>query len=264
MKLAIIGVGKMGGAILEGIIKANLLLKKDILLICRREEQKVNLEKEGYEVSLNVEDAYKTCDYILISIKPQIFPKVFDNSNKFDFSKKCIISIAAGVKMDELSNYFVGSTIVRGMPNTSALINESVTTVCSTNKDSKAYEEAIKIFKSIGEVVEIKEEEMDTTLPLNGSMPAYIYYFIKCFIDAAVKSGVEYNDAKKLVANTIISSTKMLLNSSEDIQTLINNVCSKGGTTIAGLKKMTSQSMDTIIEECYNACRDRSLELANK
>ena len=105
---------------------------------------------------------------------------------------------------------------------------------------------------------------MDATLPLNGSMPAYLYLFAKSFIDIAVKNGVDYETAKKLTAESIISSSKMILSSPDSIDTLINNVCSKGGTTIAGLYELYDNNFKEAVEKCYDACYRRSIELAKK
>lgn len=262
MKFAVVGVGKMGGAILKGIINKQIFNKEDILLIVHREEQLNELKSQGFNVSLNVEDSYNA-EVILLSIKPQMFKDAFATSVNFDFTGKVILSIAAGKDINTLKAMFKGGDVVRAMPNTSALINESVTTICAENKNDSYYR-AKEIIDSIGVSVEINEDQMDATLPLNGSMPAYIYYFIKSFIDSAVKSGIKYEDAKSLCVNTIISASKMLLTTDEDLQVLINNVCSKGGTTIAGLNKLTDAGVAYSISECYNACKNRSKELNEK
>ena len=105
---------------------------------------------------------------------------------------------------------------------------------------------------------------MDATLPLNGSMPAYLYLFAKTFIEAGVKNGISYDISKELTARSIIASAKMILDSEDSIDTLINNVCSKGGTTIQGLYELYNKDNDFIkaIERCYEECMKRSIELS--
>ena len=109
---------------------------------------------------------------------------------------------------------------------------------------------------------EIKEEEMDDTLALNGSMPAYAYLFAKAFIDYANKKGIDYDVARDLTCAAIKGSMDMILaNKETPIDTLIDNVCSKGGTTIAGLNKLYDNEFEKAIYECSEACSNRSKEL---
>ena len=102
---------------------------------------------------------------------------------------------------------------------------------------------------------------MDATVPLNGSMPAYLELFAKAFIDKAKMDGIDAEIAKKLVCESIISSASLILQSEDDIDTLIKNVCSKGGTTLAGLDKLYEYNFEKAIYECSEACKNRSSEL---
>lgn len=134
----------------------------------------------------------------------------------------------------------------------------AVATVCSKNKD---YSLAINILNSIGKCYEIEEKYMDATILLNGSMPAYLELFAKAFIDKAIKDGIDYDIAKQLVCESIITSANLILKSDEDIDTLIKNVCSKGGTTLAGLDRLYDYKFEEAIYECSEACKNRSKEL---
>ena len=102
---------------------------------------------------------------------------------------------------------------------------------------------------------------MDEVIPLAGSFTAYAYYYIKSFVDSAVKRGVEEEIAKKLVVESMIGSAEMVKQSGKDLQTLINDVCSKGGTTLAGLKVLEDNNLNEIIHKCSVACAERSKEL---
>ena len=103
---------------------------------------------------------------------------------------------------------------------------------------------------------------MDASLALNGSMPAYLELFAKAFIDKAVEDGIDYEIAKKLTCESIISSASLILQSDEAIEQLIKNVCSKGGTTLAGLDKLYEYKFEEAIYECSEACKNRSKELS--
>ncbi len=259
-EIGILGVGKMGGSILEGMLTNDLYSKKDMLLMVHSKDKFEDYKEDGFNVTFDPVDLFYSCKTIIIAIKPQMFKEVLNCCDKYDFDRRSIISIAAGVKIEQLEKYFKNATIIRAMPNTPALISSAVTTVCF-NKDNEYVTSAINIFNSIGKTYKVTEEEMDTTLPLNGSMPAYAYLFMKAFIDAAVKAGIDPEIAKGLCANSVISSAKMVLSTSETIETLIDNVCSKGGTTIAGLDKLREENFEKAIYDCYDACVKRSIEL---
>ena len=261
-KFAILGVGKMGSSILNGILEAKIYDKKDILLnLYSKEEIEYYGNKLGFNYVTDPKLLFESAELTLLSIKPQVFPEIEEIAKSIDFNKRGIISIAAGITLDYLHSLFKNADIVRIMPNTPALIKKAVATITSKNKDSKFYDIAFKIFNSIGKCYEIDESQMDATIPLNGSMPAYLELFAKAFIDKALKDGIDYEVAKGLVCESIISSAELILKSDEPIETLIKNVCSKGGTTLAGLDRLYDYKFEEAIYECSEACKYRSKEL---
>jgi len=262
-KLGIIGLGKMGNSILEGIISSGIYKKEDIILALHSEAKLQKYDEEGYNVTLNNEDIFMDSEIILVSVKPQAFDEACNTAKKYDFKGKCIISIMAGVKIETLETYFKNASIFRTMPNTPALIKNGVTTV-TTNVENKYQDIVLDIFNSIGKAYMITEDLMDASLPLNGSMPAYLYLFAKIFIEMGAKNGIEYETSKNLTAESIIASANMILQSNDSIDTLINNVCSKGGTTIAGLYELYDNNFEEAIKKCYEACVNRSIELSKK
>lgn len=260
-KFGILGVGKMGGAILDGVVSANIYNKNEIILYTPNELIKNDYLKKGFVFAENEAQLFKKSKIILIAIKPQIFDEVLPIAKNFDFENRCILSIAAGKSISNISSFFKNATIVRAMPNLPASIKEGAITVCA-NKENELSSDAINILSSIGVVRKIKETEMDDTLALNGSMPAYAYLFAKAFIDYAVEKGIDCDVARDLTCATIKGSMDMILeNKDTPIDTLINNVCSKGGTTIAGLNKLYENGFEKAIYECSLACSNRSKEL---
>ena len=261
-KIAILGVGKMGGAILDGIIKSNLYNKKEILLYIHSKEKLDKYLELGFDATSDVEELFKSAETILLAIKPQMFPEVLDSAKKYNFKDRSVISIAAGLTISYIEGFFKNAFIVRAMPNTPAQIGKGVTTVSSKDSKNPYFTKALNIFNSIGVAYEIKEDKMDASLALNGSMPAYLYYFAKGFIDQAVEDGIDFEVAKKLACESIKSSADLLLASTDSIDTLINNVCSKGGTTIAGLNQLQDNGFIDSIKKCSIACKNRSKELS--
>lgn len=262
-KLGILGVGKMGSAILEGVIKKEVYSIFDVMLYTPEIEIQNKYKNEGFVIANDEYDLFSNCQTILIAIKPQMFPTVLVNAINLDFTNKCVISIAAGQTISTVESYFKNATVVRVMPNTPALIASASTALCY-NRYNELVDKAKEVFCSIGAVEEITEEQMNESLPLNGSMPAYLYLFAKTFIENAVNLGIDYEVSKRLCCNAIIGSAKMILESSDDIDTLINNVCSKGGTTIAGLNELYNNDFKDAIDKCYSACVNRAIELNQK
>ncbi len=262
-KFGILGVGKMGSSILRGIISSGVFKKEDVLLNLYTDEEVALYGSEGFNyVKNDPKKIFESCDLTLLSVKPQVFPEVAKIADGLDFDGKGIMSIMAGVTISSIEVHFKNAKIIRVMPNTPALIKKAVATVCSKDTNSIYYKQVFDVLSSIGVAYPISEDKMDDSLALNGSMPAYLELFAKAFIDKAVKDGIDYETAKKLTCQSIISSASLILESDESIDQLIKNVCSKGGTTIAGLDKLYEHNFEQAIYDCSQACADRSRELS--
>lgn len=263
-KFGILGTGKMGGAILDGVLRAKVFSPSDIVIFDLNKESLDFYKKKGVSTSSCAEDVFKESNIMLIALKPQNYSSL-DIFSSIPSKGKTVISIAPGKKISMLENIFSDAIIVRAMPNTPALVGcATVTLFTKANPDDAALLYVKKIFSSIGKYEFLKsEKEIDLAIPLNGSMPAYLFSFVKEFVQNAILLGIDEPVAKNLCINSIIGSCKLLEDSKESIDTLINNVCSKGGTTIAGLDEMYKNGFQKAISGCYKACSDRSIELAN-
>ena len=105
---------------------------------------------------------------------------------------------------------------------------------------------------------------MNEIIPVNGSMPAFLYYFVNSYIKDAVSKGIAYETAKLLACESIIGSTKMILETNKSIEELIKDVCSPGGATLEGLRIFDENNFEEIIKESNKACILRAYELSNK
>ena len=130
------------------------------------------------------------------------------------------------------------------------------------NIDDETFKTVKNIFSSIGIVEEIDDEKMNEIIPVNGSMPAYLYYFAKAFIENAVEEGIDYEVAKKLASYAIIGSAKMILETDKSIDQLIKDVCSPKGATLEGLKVFDDNKVNEIIKKASKACIQRAYELS--
>lgn len=261
-KLGILGIGNMGGSILEGILKASIYQKEEILLYDVNKDVVTKYQNMGMNIAKDEKDLVENVKMLLLAIKPQML----DELKKYEFNTEgvVVISIVAGKTKEKLSEIFGKQKYVRVMPNTPSLIKHGATAVAKTEELSlEEFESIINIFKAIGHVEVISDSLINEVIPLNGSMPAFLYYFAKCFIEKGVKDGLDYNTAKNLACESIIGSAKMILESDKDIDTLIKNVCSPKGATLEGLKVFEENKTKEVIESVADATIKRAYELSN-
>lgn len=259
-EIGFLGLGKMGTSLLNGIIKKNLYPIEKIAFYAPSDKTKEKGLSYGINLTKDERDLLINSKIIILAVEPQKYHEIFQKFNDIDCKNKTIISLAPGKTISYLKQYFKNADIVRAMPNTPSLINEGVTTLAFDNNQN---EEVINIFSSIGIYMVVNEEDIDKMIPLQGSMPAYIFEFVKCFVDNAVNNGIDKNEATKTALHAIIGSCLLALNKNEDLDILIDSVCSKGGSTIAGMEKLKEFGFDRAIKECYEACLKRSQELKN-
>lgn len=260
-KLGILGLGKMGSSILFGIIRSNLYSKDEVLLYDVNEEVKNDLKSKGFKFSCNEQELVENVDTLLIAIKPQMFYKLKElNYSNLSLT---VVSIAAGKTIANLQEIFGNQKFIRVMPNTPALISSGATAIArGENVDEETFSKVKQIFASIGVVEEIKENKMNEIIPINGSMPAYLYYFIQAFIEQGVKDGIDYEVAKKLACEAVIGSAKMILETDKSIDQLIKDVCSPGGATLEGLYVFENEKFKETIYKASIACVNKAYDLS--
>ena len=257
-KIGFLGLGKMGSSILNGILSSSIYNKEDITFYAPSDKTKEKGKSLGISLADNERDLFISSQLIILAIEPQKYDEVFAKLNDIDFTDKIIISLAPGKTISYLKKIFKDAHVVRAMPNTPSVISKGVTTLAFDDIEIK---EVIDIFSSIGTYKVVKEEEIDLAIPLHGSMPAYFFEFIKAFRDAAISYGLDKEEATSLALHAVIGCAELALKSDEDLDTLIDKVCSKGGATIAGLNVLRENGFDEIIKKCYIACVNRSKEL---
>ncbi len=265
MKLAIIGLGNMGQAILSGILKNNILKADQIIAADKKfanPKFKIDEQFKKIKITADNSDAVQKADYIILAVKPQIIEFVLEDISDAAASK-VIISIAAGINTRTLSQYFAANAkIIRVMPNTPALVAEGMSALYYSNfveADEKAFVE--KIFSSLGKITVVKESDMDAVTGLSGSGPAFVYIFIEALADAGVLSGLDRQTALKLAAQTVKGGAEMVLSSDSHPAELKDMVCSPAGTTIAGVAELEKNAFRSGVIKAVQKAAARSEEL---
>lgn len=251
-----IGMGNMGFAILNG-----LLGKTEPESITFYERFKERMEdvsaRTNVSAAASIADCVKSSAYIVLAVKPQQYDAAIAELSKEIEEEQILISIAPGISIADLSAR-IGKKcrIVRAMPNTPALVGMGMTGVSyDASLFSEDEQEVIRsFFESFGRMEVVDEKLMDAVVCASGSSPAYVYLFIEALADSAVKYGMPRAMAYEMVAQTVMGSAKMVLETGEHPAKLKDQVCSPGGTTIAGVAALEEYGMRNSLLKATDAC----------
>ena len=265
MNLGIIGCGKMGSALVKGAIKENAIDGQKVMVIDLIPELARKLSKDiGATIAKTNDDLIKNSDVILLCVKPQDMISLTDSFAR-ERSSKLFISIAAGVKINDLENSFKNDDrVIRVMPNTPAMIGHGASAQSKGKNASESDTKFVsKILNAVGISIEVPEKQLDAVTGLSGSGPAYIYTVIEALADGGVLVGLPKEKALTLAAKTVIGAAKMVTKLDEHPAKLRDQVTSPGGTTIAGLAALESGKLRSTLIEAVKAATKRSEELGS-
>ncbi|MFH1283407.1 MAG: pyrroline-5-carboxylate reductase [bacterium] len=229
-KISVIGCGNMGSSIISGLLQSKLVKAKNILGC---DIAKSCLKGINVNSTTDCEKALFWGEIIIIAVKPQQISDLLSKVKKNSAKNKIIISVVAGKRIAFFQKYFnKGTVIIRSMPNTPAIIQEGAVAFAPSKNASKIQIDMAEcLLKSIGKVVRVKESQLDAVTALSGSGPAYVFYLAEIMIDAAKKMGLPSEIAQKLVFQTLIGASLLMIGSDYDPSVLRKKVTSPKGTT---------------------------------
>jgi pyrroline-5-carboxylate reductase len=266
-KISFIGGGKMGSALIKGILSGNLIAPGKVTVSDVVEEQLEGLRKTfGVSVTKDNKKAVSDADIVILAVKPQNMADVLEGISGSIDKGKLIISIAAGISTGFIEEYLKkGARVMRVMPNTPALIGEGAAAIArgslATDED---FAFTLHIFEAVGIAVAVKEELMDAVTGLSGSGPAYAFVIIDALADAGVNMGLGRDIALKLAAQTLLGAAKLCLIGDKHPAVLKDMVTSPGGTTIAGLQAIEEGKLRATMMAAVQAASLRAKELGRK
>jgi len=269
LKLAFVGSGTMAEAIIKGILKRQLLPAQSIVASGPRPERGQELEKRyGVTWTTDNAQAVEGADVVVLSVKPQVVPKVLPEIKGHIPSQALVLSIAAGVPITSLKAGLSHEAIVRSMPNTPAQVGAGMTVwarSAQTSDDQQAQAQAI--LAALGEEVFVEDENyLDMATALSGTGPAYVFLFMEALIDAGVHLGFSRRISQKLVEQTVLGSALFAKESHRHPAELRNMVTSPGGTSAEALYQLEKGGLRTVLSRGVWAAyqRSRSLGGANQ
>lgn len=249
-RLAIIGCGTMGEAIVTGLLKADAIDPRRLVVTTRRREIAAALRQRfGVDATTDNAAACREADAAVFALKPQTLPKVAGRPEiREALAGKVAISIAAGVTLEQLRGWLPESGLIRAMPNTPCLIGEGTTVVSrSPEVGDEAVALAIRIFETVGLCVELEARHMDAVTGLCGSGPAFVYVMLESMADGGVMMGLPRNVALKIAAQVFQGAARMVLQTGLHPAALKDQVTTPAGCTIAGILTMEDGRIRSVL-----------------
>ncbi len=263
-KRGFIGGGKMGEALINGILRAGLSTSDKIMVSDVDKKRLQILEKEaGIKTTQDNKKITSGSDIIILAVKPNMMGAILDELNSEITSKHLIISIAAGVPLSVMeSSLNEGCRVVRVMPNTPCLVGETAAGYALGKNATQADGKLVgQLLDAVGKSFLLDEKHLDAVTGLSGSGPAFIYVVIEALADGGVKMGLPGDVAITLAAQTAFGAAKMVLESETDIGQLRDSVTSPGGTTIEGLHALEKGGLANVLIDAVEVATKKSKSL---
>jgi pyrroline-5-carboxylate reductase len=237
-KISIIGAGKMGEAIIQGLLKSEIYSPQDIQIFeILRDRREYVTQTYQVKAASDIRETVAFGDIIIIAVKPSVVGKVADQIGPEVKSRKILVSIAAGVTLASIREHLPNNAaIIRVMPNLTCSVREAMMTVCpSKNTTKDELKITMDVLSLLGKVVKLDEKYLNLATGLVGSGPAYIFLIIDALADAGVRLGLPKDIAIVLAAQTTLGAAKMVVDTGEHPVKLKDKVATPAGTTVEGL-----------------------------
>lgn len=260
----------MGTAILRGLLKAgfdsaNVAVSTKSALSASRLAAELGISAFAAEENAQANSlAVSGADVILVAVKPMYVASVLSEVASSMRPDALVISVAAGITNATMEAAVPDSVaVIRSMPNTPAIVGSAVT---GLSRGSRASQEqltlATSLFETVGQVVVLPEEQIDALGTISGSGPAYVFYLVEQFTEAAKNMGFDEATAANLVTQTFLGATELLVASGKTPEELRKQVTSPNGTTMQAIAKLEAGNLAALFTEATNAALARSKEIA--
>lgn len=262
-RLAVIGVGVMGEALLAGARRAGF---DDVVVADAAPGRAKQVAQQYDATAAPTAEAVEGADLVLLAVKPQYLAEAVQQIAPGLPAGAVVVSVAAGVTTATLEDGLGPNVaVVRAMPNTPALIGEGVTAISAGSRaDDSALEVAEKLLAGAGEVVTVPESLQDAVTAISGSGPAYLFYLAEAMVDAGVGLGVPRSTATQLVAQTLRGAAGLLAQDDAHPTLLRERVTSPGGTTAAAIAALDAGAVRAEVAAAMRAAARRSQELSGQ
>lgn len=259
-KIGFIGAGKMAQAMIEGIVKSQMIPKENIMASAKTEKTIKTIENT-YEIStsLNNRDVARFADILILAVKPDLYQTLIEEIKNEIKQSAIVITIAAGITLMDIEQSF-GFQVkaVRTMPNTPSLVGEGMSAICANDYLSEnEIGEVECLFHTFSKTERLDEKLMDAVPAISGSSPAYVYMLIEALADGGVRQGIPRNQAYRLAAQAVLGAAKMVLETGKHPGELKDNVCTPGGATIEAVVTLEEKHFRGAIMSAMESCTNK-------
>jgi pyrroline-5-carboxylate reductase len=264
-KVAFLGGGRMGEALVSGLIRSGGRSADEIMVTSRREERSRELA-ETYRIdsTLSNADAVSWADVLVLTVKPQDMEVLLSQIREHVTPQQLVVSFAAGIRTSFVEKHLPdGVHVVRVMSNVAVLVDEAMSVVAAgSNAEDRHLEVAEELLGYVGRVIRLNEVHLDAVTATSGSGPAYFFLLAEAMIEACILLGLSRDVATELIIQTMLGSAKMLRDTGKHPVVLREMVTSPGGTTIAAIRHLEEAGVRAAFLNAIDAACRRSAELA--
>ncbi len=262
--LAILGTGRLGEALLDGLLRSGGATPAQVRCVVRRASRAAELTaRHGVRADTDAKAAAAEADVLVLAVKPQNLRALLEDIAPKVTARQTVISFVAGVPTRVIEELLGEVPVVRVMSNTPVQVDEAMSAISAGRyAGSEHLGVAEAILSRVGRVVHLGEEHLDAVTALSGSGPAYFFLLAEAMIDAGILLGLSRDIATELIIQTMVGSAKMLRDSGRHPVELREAVTSPGGTTIAAVRVLEEERVRAAFLNAIEAARDRATELA--
>ena len=264
-RVAFLGGGKMGEALISGLIRSGGRTADEMMVTNRREERARELAgKYGVTATLDNAEAARWADVLVLMAKPQDTEVLLSQIREHVGPQDLVISFAAGVRTSFVEKHLPdGVPVVRVMSNVPVMVDEAMSVISAGALATDEHLElAEELLGYVGKVLRLKEQHLDAVTATSGSGPAYFFLLAEAMIEACILLGLSRDVATELIIQTMLGSAKMLRDTGKHPVELREMVTSPGGTTIEAIRHLEEAGVRAAFLNAIDAARHRSLELA--
>ncbi|MBO4807247.1 MAG: pyrroline-5-carboxylate reductase [Paludibacteraceae bacterium] len=242
MKIAFIGAGNMGGAIIKGLYLSKVCKAEDLFIADASEKTLEGIKKLNKNIftTTNNNEVLKSAEYVVIAVKPWLVETVLNGiKNSLNPKQHTVISIAAGVNLKDIAA-LIGNdfSLFRLLPNTAMSLRESMTFVSSLNVTPEQEQLIVETFSKLGRAISIPESQMGAFTSVSSCGIAYALRYLRAATEGAVELGIRPDIAQEVIAQTMIGAAQLILQNKSNAEAEIDKVTTPGGWTIKGLNAM--------------------------
>jgi pyrroline-5-carboxylate reductase len=264
-RIAVLGAGRIGEALLSGLLAAGHAAD-ELVFTERHPERAVELTARLRVAGADVATAAGGADIVVVAVKPQDITPLLDELAPVLRPGTLVVTLCAGLPTALFERALpAGTPVVRVMPNTPMLVGEAMSAISAgTHATDDQLAEVDKLLSAVGRVVRVPESQQDAVTALSGSGPAYFFFLVEAMIDAGILLGLPRDVAADLIVQSAFGAARMLRESADHPVLLREAVTSPAGTTIAAIRELERHGVRAALLDAIEAARDRSVELGRQ